>query len=389
MSPVEAVYTCTFPGCPCPVTVSASVIENLQRLRENGGEGQGVLYGRARADGTAVVRCDPVPKFEAEAMRAATSDGAVGYYRIRIAEELQLRSDELTIAEELFSREGFVVLLASCGPAEGEANFFFRESGALVNFPLLSFPLDVSKLHLQVHRIPAPDIATDPLPLTALTSDRAVEHRPGKRIVAPVLVCCLAAASATIGAMVYAKYRKPAPASTPLYPTVARPSSRLPLRAERLGSDLKLVWNADSLGTANIASGIIEIEDGKATRRIALDTAQVRFGTVLYSPVSDQVSIHLTVVKHDGTAAQASVLVIQSIAGIKETRPPTRAVPIRKLKATKEFVPPTRRTANRSARSGTRCRLFTSHCGRRPILCPSRPVRRLSRQNPWSRGKWS
>ena len=68
------------------------------------------------------------------------------------------------------------------------------------------------------------------------------------------------------------------------------PEPRTSLRAERQGEDLKIVWDLNSPAVAGATSGVLDIDDGGTPRRIPMTADQVRFGSVLYSPVSDQIS---------------------------------------------------------------------------------------------------
>src|SRR4051812_9573453 len=92
-------YTCTFPGCPSPVTAHLSVIDCLQSLLRTTTEDQhGILFGKPSAVGTEVISSRPLTTFTAGEIAAAigkTGDPAVGYYRIREGTSLELSSDEI------------------------------------------------------------------------------------------------------------------------------------------------------------------------------------------------------------------------------------------------------------------------------------------------------
>jgi hypothetical protein len=75
---------------------------------------------------------------------------------------------------------------------------------------------------------------------------------------------------------------------------------------------LKIMWDLSSAAVSSAVSGMLDIDDGGVKRRIPLDGRQVRFGSVLYTPKSEEVSVDLTALKEDGSAGQASVLVLLS-----------------------------------------------------------------------------
>src|SRR5690349_8723947 len=143
-------YTCTFPGCPAPVKVDLAVIRSLETVvRETTEDRQGILYGDARPGGSEVRGSRPLPAFGVEEIRAAisaASEKAIGYYRIRSGNALELSAQEVSVADELFHNPGSVVLLVERRAAHGEGCFFFLENGALLNLPLLRFPFDSAVL---------------------------------------------------------------------------------------------------------------------------------------------------------------------------------------------------------------------------------------------------
>jgi hypothetical protein len=311
----SAFYTCTFPGCPNPVRVSVPLIASLHELvLQSEDDRQGILQGSITPGLTEVRSCRPVARLAPDAMgRAVTGDReAVGYYRIRTTDVLELNPEEMAIAEEYFGRPGAVVLLIKRG-ADPEANFFFRENGAFLNFRLLSFPLDAGKLG---HRLVAADRKALPPSPANREGPLAVADEPAARkrrfplgTIAGVLLAAAGGFLAVTLGLPHREAKKAAVSAAAPAPPPA-PSATVPLRAERQGSDLRIVWDLDSSAVTNAVSGVLKIDDGGVTRTIPLDARQVRFGSVLYTPRSDEVSVDLTALKEDGTAGQASVLVL-------------------------------------------------------------------------------
>ena len=134
-------YGCSFPGCPVPVRIHISRIQVLQGIaRGEGGDRQGILYGQTSEAGTVVGSSRALAAFEMEEMRRAVAEAhepAAGYYRIREGISLELTTDEINLAEAVFSRPGSVVLLVERREGCPQANFFFLEDGKVINFPLL------------------------------------------------------------------------------------------------------------------------------------------------------------------------------------------------------------------------------------------------------------
>src|SRR4051812_26140530 len=144
------VYTCALPGCPLSVTAHLSLIDRMHSLLQTTTEDQqGILCGRPSDAGTEVLSSLPLTTFAAREIAAAipkAGDPAVGYYRIREGTSLELSPEETQLAAELFSKPGSLILLIERRAGNPEGCFFFQESGALLNYPLLRFPVDSAEL---------------------------------------------------------------------------------------------------------------------------------------------------------------------------------------------------------------------------------------------------
>jgi hypothetical protein len=320
------VYRCSFPGCPVPVTIHISLIETLQRIVQNeAGDRQGLIYGQASAVGAVVERSHPLPVFELEEMSQAMAEAqyaAVGYYRIREGNSLELTPDEIDLAVTLFSKPGSLILLIERRAGAPEANFFFLEHGAYLNIPLLEFPLDVARLTEREGQrvrktageaaarvspsLPPPGSGPD-FPLASVDERPVSAKRPATGLWTLAIVILVAAASFSAAVFLYR------PNNRIVYSGAVKskpPDSRTSLRAERQGEDLKILWDLNSPEVASATSGVLDIDDGGAARQIPLTADQVRFGSLLYTPVSEQVSVRLTTLKDKQSTRQESVLVL-------------------------------------------------------------------------------
>jgi TonB family protein len=317
-------YKCSFPGCPVPVSVHFSLIETLQRIvRNESGDRQGILYGQPSAAGAVVASSRALTVFDVEEMGRAIAeahDSVVGYYRIREGNSLELTADEINLAVALFARPGSVILLVERRAGYPEANFFFLEHGAFLNIPLLEFPLNAAALTereaQRVSRISEESVAAAGLPPvssvpssppTPANGKPASERRPATRLWMFAIVIFVAIASFSAALFLYRPQNRVVNAGA------ARntlPDSRASLRAERQGEDLKIMWDLNSPGIAGATSGVLDIDDGGAKRQIPMTADQVRFGSLLYTPVSDQVSVRLTALKDNQSSGQESVLVL-------------------------------------------------------------------------------
>jgi protein TonB len=294
-------------------------------VRSEGGDRQGIIYGQSSAVGAVVESSRALPVFGMEEMRRAIAEAhepVVGFYRIREGNSLELTPDEIDLAVELFARPGSVVLLIERRAGNPEANFFFLEHGAYLNLPLLEFPLDAARLtereaqrvRSAVEEAVATAAPAPPPPSSGLSSPpaaasvRPVSARPAAtRLWTLAFVILVAVLSLSAVLFLYRPINRAANVDAA---RSAPPDARASLRAERQGEDLKIVWDLNSPEVASATSGVLDIEDGGAARQIPMTADQVRFGSLLYTPVSDQVSVRLTTLKDKQTTRQESVLVL-------------------------------------------------------------------------------
>ena len=120
---------------------------------------------------------------------------------------------------------------------------------------------------------------------------------------------------------------------------------------------MQLTWNRGSPVITQATSAVLSIEDGDAHRTIPLQAAQVRTGSILYTPVSDQVQMQLAVITPSASVTE-SVLVLLPKTG------PARTVAIHPPVAAE----PPQRAANKNAPRSVFARPFT------PTPSPARQV---------------
>ena len=144
-------------------------------------------------------------------------------------------------------------------------------------------------------------------PPPAANGEPGSAERPASRLWTFAIVTSVALASFAAALYIYRPHNRignvPATRS-------ARLEAGKSLWAERQGEDLKIMWDLDSPEVAAATSGVLAIDDGGATQQIPLTADQVRFGSLLYSPMSDRVSVRLTALKDNQSIKQGSVLVL-------------------------------------------------------------------------------
>ena len=68
------------------------------------------------------------------------------------------------------------------------------------------------------------------------------------------------------------------------------------LEVERVGTDWRVHWNRDSEVLANAVSGHLSIADGPVHKELDLDSSELRSGSIMYTPATDDVVVRLQIV---------------------------------------------------------------------------------------------
>jgi hypothetical protein len=68
------------------------------------------------------------------------------------------------------------------------------------------------------------------------------------------------------------------------------------LEVERVGKDWRVHWNRDSEVLANAVSGHLSIADGPVRKELDLDSSELRSGSIMYTPATDDVVVRLQIV---------------------------------------------------------------------------------------------
>jgi hypothetical protein len=358
-------YVWWFPGSPVKVHLDLGVVQRLKdglRGTEAGISGEGLLFGRVKNGAAEILDFQPASNGNLPKMIAALPNDhgkrfLMGYYRTEKSDILQLNAKDVALAEECFRKPYHVFLVIhSNGFASPNATFFFHDGdGRMADFAFLEFPLDPSLLaiaerdRIQRSEHEANEAKTLSLEASSPDPDPSVPgpstvHGSGneRRVLlkATGWICSIALVF-TLGALVNnpplrerianlrrAIFNPPAAASSSS--SASQPSSLplIALHAKRQNGDVELTWNRASALIRTATSGVISIQDGesKSKRQIALDATQVRGGSLLYSPTSDQILMQLTVTTPTDTVTE-SVMVILPKAGSPQTYPLTAAKP--------------------------------------------------------------
>jgi hypothetical protein len=354
-------YVWWFPGSPVRVHLSLDVVRRLaEQLRPGGAETarEGLLFGKAVDGATEVLDFQPAGGRVPEAVAALDKEGAkrllVGYYRTE-AEVLRLNERDLLLARTCFPQAYHVFLIiqpSGFGPAS--ASFFFHDGdGRMAELSLMEFPFEPSLLAGEERdRLRRSQLARTPA--AAVVPVREERPRKGRRLLVALTALLLLAAlgvaiafnQRTIREWIQARILVDRPAPAAAAPPPAAPSLAgisIGLHARRENGDVEIAWNRNSPVIAAAQSGVLSIQDGRARREIVLDATQVRTGSIIYAPTSEQISLQLAITTEVNTVIESVILFLPKNgqpAVYPAPAPASAPAAVPLTKPVKPFAPP-------------------------------------------------
>ena len=266
------------------------------------------------------------------------------------------------------------------GAGASNATFFFWDGGRLNGDVIfLEFPFDASLLTAaEQRRVEAAQRRS----FEVLPSSSPVPAKPRRALwkgaAWTLLVACLGGGAVLGSRFFLEKSQSPSKQPVPASPSHAAaepaPQPSIGLHAQRQNADLQLTWDRESPVIVQATSAVLSIEDGEARRTIPLHAAQVHTGSILYTPVSDQVQMELACYHSLRKRHRIGLGVASQEGSRADRRYPSarspRSLPNRPLRR----VPPQSRRPSRSLR------LRRPHVNPRPwSRCPNLPLWLLDR----------
>jgi hypothetical protein len=346
-------YTWTFPGAPLRIHLQLSVVSpmahEVNRAFEanatHGVEIGGLLLGTALVSRSIIEikGFEPFPseywsdhKFDLSdsgrralerqlvVRRADRSDGlgVVGFYRSHLGEVLSLNQTDVSLAQEYFNNPANVFLLvkpATNGPAN--AGFFFWEMGRInPEFTYLEFPFDARQLSReqpeQVRPEPLddegyenPEAANDFSASHLSSGDVAFERSAPRSRTHWMIFLIFGTVLIAAGAAGLGTFMKWSAQATARDVAAAPPA--LSLQVERVGLDLRVIWDRHSFAVARAKEGTLVIRDGDSPeQQIPLDLEQLRHGSVVYSAANPTVNFRLEITDAENVKTSQTVLAL-------------------------------------------------------------------------------
>ena len=348
-------YLWWFPGSPVRIHLALGVVQELKNRLFNpeaelGHPEEGLLFGEIRNGATAILDFEPATpesvRSLAEMLPSERKGSLVGYYRTESSEAFKLNAQDHLLAKEHFARPYNVFLLVhrnSFGPPT--ATFFFHDSNCrMVDFAFMEFPFDPSllaseqdgRMRRTQQAQPIAVVPTQPLATSPIVSE-SFRVKPGSRLKTLLWTCSLASALALGVSLNSSSLRE---RYSNVWHTVANTVSKIPgtysaakaaphpflsLRAIRQTGFLALTWDRDSSLITAATSGVLSIRDGGSTRVISCDAAQLRDGSLLYVPETDQISMQLIVTTPTRTYMESVTVILPKAGEPRPVPPPPKA----------------------------------------------------------------
>ena len=304
--------------------LTIAVREGFKALPRRGLETGGILLGtRHEAGRQTVVEIDDFEAVECEhaagpsyllsdldrtrleatiaAHRGGGKTSVVGFYRSHTRSGFAITLEDQYVYDSYFGKASDVFLLIKSndgGPPTG--GFLIREGGKIRSAtPYAEFPL---LLNLSAPPASAAAVAvlpaSDPIPVPAPTPRRRWNVR------VPVWAAGAGAAAFSVGLAFGVWAHVPRAALAP-------GDSPLDLSVSDTGHGLRLSWNRRRPGADHAR---LHIQDGKSERTIELDAAQLREGSLVYWPSTNDVNFRMQWLAPGVTAAES----VRAIRGAPE-----------------------------------------------------------------------
>ncbi|MGE5568478.1 MAG: energy transducer TonB [Rhodospirillales bacterium] len=140
----------------------------------------------------------------------------------------------------------------------------------------------------------------------------APANRGAGRWITVILIVLLAVAAGVYFGLIRGRQAPPAPVDTALN-----------LRVERNAGQLVLTWNRNAPVIANSQKSTLSITDGDHQEDVELDPGTLRSGSIVYSPITNDVSFRLEVNGPDGTPVSESVRALAGRPSPLQNVPPS------------------------------------------------------------------
>jgi len=323
------------PGEPVQVLFHLNAVELLDRdaIRAGKSVTAGILLGK-REDGPiptfVIENYEPIPQATWRTTDSAFGDrrqlkamidrwnsrphrrvDVLGFHRSCMTDESALTEDDLAVAREMgVQPESLFLLIQPRAGQPSNGRLFLTKEGAVSwEWPATAFnraelsgrgaprrpeirPAAMKReLPPMPKRPPQPE--EGPRPQEYVEENPTVENEPWKQIKWQWIAGALALM--TLLAVVTFQIRSRLVRNAPETKSEMPVSSGFGLKFDRMGTDIRLTWDAQSASILNATGGQLIITDGPISKTVDLDTTDLKRGSLTYSPLTSDLMFKLKV----------------------------------------------------------------------------------------------
>jgi hypothetical protein len=317
---VPLCYTCAIPGSTVPIRIRLRVVSGIQyRLDPSVRPSSsvcGILIGfKARSGITEITGFQPVAAMDSAVLEegvSKTHSGIVGFYRSTGQGELHISEEDVRLAKTL-SNNAVILLIEADQSGVGEAALVVGNCENVISDSVeVRFPFDAQQLAaLEVRRSEATMEDGSGVPSGFGIFERQAGRPP--RIVTFAGIAMVAGVGLYLLNSAYHRVTtesvSPVRQERPSVGQLAAKSS-LAFSVESRGPALLLTWNRESAQITNASLGMMIIWSQGTIRNLTLTAEQLRSGSILYKPVSDQVEFQLAVMSGDHVTQESAIVLL-------------------------------------------------------------------------------
>ncbi|HVO99575.1 MAG TPA: hypothetical protein VMT15_16000 [Bryobacteraceae bacterium] len=244
---------------------------------------------------------------------------AVGYFRGHTRDGFSLGPEDVGLMDRYFPSPAHVALLVKpYGTKVSVASFFAREGGVFPPTAPLEFPFRRRELtgeeapprramieRTTLRRAPAEVRSIAPEGDSDVPEPSYVNPSPAKSISRPAWVWLpLSFVFLLLGvALGFETGLTMGPKPSP-----GAPDFSLGLAVTKDGDNLSVKWNRDSPAVKSAEKGVLEIQDGEYSKPVDLDTAQLRYASIIFTNSTKTVRFRLIVYPQTGVTVMQEVV---------------------------------------------------------------------------------
>jgi TonB family protein len=322
------------PGEPLAVHFHLNAVELLDRDASGAAENKvaaGILLGK-RDDGPnptlLVENYEPIPvalwkttdspfgdRRQLKAMieswhsRPHRRMDVLGFYRSCAPGETKLTEDDLSVSAENSTQPESIFLLIEPRQGQPSNGYLYLAKDSAVTWEWK--PTSFNRAELSGRGYPR---RTEVRPSSPVRNDVPRIAEPPREVRTPVAMepagfntrqwqwgIGILAVAALLAAGIF-QYRGRVATNAPALKAALSADPSFGLKFERAGTDVRLTWNPEASSIMNAVGGQLIINDGPVSKIVNLDASDLRRGTIVYSPLTDDLLLKLQVNRQDSSA---------------------------------------------------------------------------------------